>query len=579
MVDKNKRERIFSPLYLAIFSGIILTILIVNGLLEISRTKKGFYRLLEREALALIQHFEKNIKDTISSLQSIEKESVKLQSISSTSEIFLGIEESLAEYLLDIIHSVDRMDGEKPMAPSDLQAFIEQYLISSIEIYDDRGNLLRGWPRVSLSSKRGSLLKELIVNNRSTVIDLFDKPLSEDQWFSIGIRRKTAPGIILLYLNGEQVKILLRQFLLQRAISDVNLREGIIFISILDINLNYLAHTNPYYIGRREDDPFLKDSFKNKKNLSRIYHLKGNEEVFEVVKSIYLKEKPIGLIRIGYSLGEINTLLDQIKKNVALSIFFLLILGILATVLIWVNQNRHLRRMKEMEDRISRAERLSSLGHLAAGVAHEIRNPLNAMSLGLQSLKKEFIPDDRSKRDEYISFTEVILKEIRRINDIIEQFLSLARPFELRLKGSSLKDLLNHLITLFHEEASSKGIDIKLKLNSELPPIKMDYDKLMQSFTNIMKNGIEAMEKGGVLQIEAQSFKDYLDVTFSDSGSGIPQDQMERIFNYYYTTKEKGVGLGLPISHRIIEAHGGEMKIESKLGAGTKVTVRLPISK
>ncbi len=577
MIDKSKKERIFSPLYLAIFSGIILTVLIVNGMLEISRTKNGFYRLLEREALALIQHFEKNIQDTISSLESIERESGRLQSIASTSEIFLGIEESLAEYLLDVIHRVDRVDGEKPMGPSELQAFVEQFLISSIEIYDDRGNLLRGWPQTSLSSKRGSLLKEIITRNRSTVIDLFDKPLLEDHWFSIGIRRKTAPGIILLSLNGEQVKILLRQLLIQRAISDVSLREGILFISIQDINLNYLAHTNPYYIGKKEDDPFLKDSFKNKKKLSRLYRPKGNEEVFEVVKSIYLKDKPICLIRIGYSPDEINRLLDQVKKNVALSIFFLLLLGLLGTILVWVNQNRHLRRMKEMEDRIRRAERLSSLGHLAAGVAHEIRNPLNAMGLGLQRLKKEFIPDDQSKREEYISFTEVILKETRRINDIIEQFLNLARPFELRLRDASLSDLLNHLITLFHEEASSRGIDIKLKLNSEIPPIKMDYEKLMQSFINIIKNGIEAMEKGGVLQIEAQSFKDYLEVTFSDSGSGISQDQMEKIFNYYYTTKEKGVGLGLPISHRIIEAHGGEMKIESKSGYGTKVTVRLPI--
>jgi signal transduction histidine kinase len=269
--------------------------------------------------------------------------------------------------------------------------------------------------------------------------------------------------------------------------------------------------------------------------------------------------------------------LSQIKKNVFLSVFFFLILGISAITLIWVNQNRHLKKMKEMEDRIQLAERISSLGHLAAGVAHEIRNPLNAMGMGLQRLKREFLPPDESKREEYISFTELILKEVRRVNGIIEQFLTLSRPFQLNLKESSLQDLLKHLVTLFQEEASSLGITLQAEIPSDLPLIRMDPERLTQALINIMKNGMQAMGKGGLLRVEARSLKDRLEVTISDSGSGIPPEQMEKIFNYYYTTKDKGVGLGLPIAHRIIEAHEGQMKIESRVGMGTKVTVTLPV--
>jgi signal transduction histidine kinase len=174
---------------------------------------------------------------------------------------------------------------------------------------------------------------------------------------------------------------------------------------------------------------------------------------------------------------------------------------------------------------------------------------------------------------------ELILKEIRRVNQIIEQFLTLSRPFQLNLRKSSLQDLLKNLISLLQEEASSLGITLQTFIPDELPLITMDPETLTQAFINIMKNGMQAMGKGGTLRIEAKLLKDGVEVTISDSGSGIPPDQMEKIFNYYYTTKEKGVGLGLPIAHRMIEAHGGQLRIESQMGSGTKVTVRLPVDR
>ena len=574
---ENKIRRSFSPIYLAIISGIIFSILIINGLLEINRTKNGFYRLLEREAIVLIQHFGKNIQETLTSLQLMESVPGRQLLSRPISGFFFDLEESVAEYLVEAAQRVDQIDNEKPLNSSDLQSLIDQYLITSIEIYDSKGNLLRSWPSPIPSIERRTLLRDLSEKKRSVVIDLFGKPLSEDHWFSIAILRKTNPGIVALHLNGEQIKRLLRQFAIQRAISDIGLKEGILYISVQDSQFNILVHTDPTFTRKREEDSFLKSSLQSNQPLSRFLQPTEGEEVFEVVKSFSLKDKPMGLIRIGYSSKEIYPLLSQVKKSVVLSIFFFLILGVSAIILIWVNQNRHLRKLKEMEDRIQLAERLSSLGHLAAGVAHEIRNPLNAIGMGLQRLKREFPPQEESKKEEYLSFTELIFKEIRRVNEIIEQFLTLSRPSQLNMKLSSLQDLLKNLGTLLQEEASSQGIQIQAETNSDLPLIKMDNEKLTQAFLNIMKNGMQAMEQGGVLHVETQSFKDRVEVSFSDSGSGIPPEQMEKIFNYYYTTKEKGVGLGLPIAHRIIEAHGGQLKVESQVGFGTKVTVLLPV--
>jgi signal transduction histidine kinase len=471
---------------------------------------------------------------------------------------------------------VDQIDREKPLNPSDLQTLIAEYHITSIEIYDPKGNLLRGWPSPSPSPGKKIFFQELIEKKRPVALDLFGKPLSENHLFSIAIWRRMVPGIIALTLNGEEMKRLLQQFAIQRAISDIGLREGILYISVQDSSLNTLAHTDTTLIGKREEDVFLRNSLQRTTVLSRRHQSSSGEIIFEVVKSFSLSDQTMGLIRIGYSQKEIRPVLSQIKKNVALSISFFLILGISAITLIWVNQNRHLTKMKDLEDRIQLAERLSSLGHLAAGVAHEIRNPLNAMGMGLQRLKREFLPPDESKKEEYISFMELILKEIRRVNEIIEQFLTLSRPFQLNLRKSSLQDLLKNLITLFQEEAFSERITLQADIPSELPSVQMDPERLTQAFINIMKNGMQAMGQGGTLRVESKFLKESVEIVISDSGSGIPPDQMEKIFNYYYTTKEKGVGLGLPIAHRIIEAHGGQLKIESRVGSGTKVIVTLP---
>jgi signal transduction histidine kinase len=575
--EGNRIKSSFPPIYLAILCGIILTILIINGILEINRTKNGFYLLLKREGIAFIQNFEKNIQESLTTLELLENPSGSSYPTSLLSGNLYGLDESVAEYLLEAARRVDQMDRERPLNASDLQSLADQYLVTSIEIYDSRGNLLRGSLIPSRSPTKEGLLRGLIEKKRSVAIDLFGKPLSEDHWFSIAILRKITPGMIAFYLNGEQMKRLFRQFTIQRSISDMSLREGILFISVQDSDLNTLASTDSGFIEKKEEDPFLISALRSDQPLSRVQESKKGEEIFEVAKSVSFKKERIGVIRIGYSAKEIYPVLNHIKKNVILSISFFLILGISAITLLWVNQNRHLKKMKEMEDRIQLAERLSSLGHLAAGVAHEIRNPLNAMGMGLQRLRREFLPQEESKKEEYLSFTDLILKEVRRVNEIIEQFLTLSRPFQLNLKASSLQDLLRNLITLFKEEASSQGINLQAEMRDELPLIKMDSEKLTQALINIMKNGMQAMEQGGILRIETHPFKDRVDVVILDSGSGIPSDQMEKIFNYYYTTKERGVGLGLPLAHRIIEAHGGQLKVESKVGAGTKVTITLPI--
>jgi signal transduction histidine kinase len=572
-------RRSFSPVYLAILSGIILVILIINGLLEINRTQRGFLLLLEREANLILESLQKDIEETSEALKLLDSSPEERLSHPSLSAFLNGLEEFVAEYLVDTAYRVDQRDQSRPLVALELQALANEFIVSAIEFYDVKGDLLKSWPSPPFPLNRRPLLRELIVKKRSVVIDLFGKSLvGEGLWFSIAVQRRGAPGIVALYLDGQQMKQLLWQFATQRGISNLGLREGILYVSVFDEHLRRVAHTDSAFIGKTEEEPFLRDSLQKSGLVSRRYRSKTGESVFEVAKPIAFAPEGKALLSMGYSLKELQPVLSQIKRNVALSIFFFLLFGVLAVTLIWVNQNRYLRRMKGMEDRIRLAERLSSLGHLAAGVAHEIRNPLNAIGMGLQRLRREFVPQEEPKKQEYLAFADVMSKEIRRVNDIVEQFLTLSRPSQLHLTTASLQELLKNLVLLLQEEASSRGIRLQLEMTPELPSIKMDAEKLMQALLNLVKNGLQAIENGGTVRIETRVLKNRIEVSISDTGAGISSDQMEKIFNYYYTTKEKGVGLGLPIAHRIIEAHGGQLTVESQVGSGTKVTIALPVT-
>jgi signal transduction histidine kinase len=225
---------------------------------------------------------------------------------------------------------------------------------------------------------------------------------------------------------------------------------------------------------------------------------------------------------------------------------------------------------------LSRKERLSELGNLAATVAHEIRNPLNSVSMGLQRLKGEFSPT--RDHEEYAHFLALMQNEVRRLNDIVEQFLSLARPLNLKREAIAVEAFLEELSTLVAGDAQSSKVQIELAVAPNLPPLNADPNYLKQLLLNLILNGFQSMPQGGRLTIAAGADKDCLELTVADCGMGIEPDKLEKIFEPYFTTKTTGSGLGLSISRRIAEAHGGTVVVKSQTGQGSRFVVRLPFS-
>jgi two-component system sensor histidine kinase HydH len=232
--------------------------------------------------------------------------------------------------------------------------------------------------------------------------------------------------------------------------------------------------------------------------------------------------------------------------------------------------------LKKFEEEAKRSERLSALGNLAAGVAHEIRNPLNAISITAQRLKTEFVP--QRDKEEYISFIKTILDEIKSLDNTINQFLSLAKAQKLSLVPTDMGRFLNEVVDLVEIEAKEKNIQVTRDI-APLRETRIDPDELKRALLNIMLNGIQATPSSGALNIRAHlddSQRNVL-IRIMDSGVGIPKENLSNIFQPYFSTKEKGTGLGLSIAYRIISDHKGRVEVDSEVGKGTVFTIRLPI--
>ena len=231
--------------------------------------------------------------------------------------------------------------------------------------------------------------------------------------------------------------------------------------------------------------------------------------------------------------------------------------------------------IKKIHSQLFRSEKLASLGKLAAGVAHEINNPLTGI-LTNSSLLLEDLDKDDPRRDD----ADIIVKETIRCREIVKRLLDFAKQTKPQKKWTNVNMLIENIILLVRNQTSFRNIAIEKTLEQNLPEILSDTDQIQQVFINIVLNAAEAMTTGGRLQIESALTTDgeFISVRFKDTGPGIPEEHRERIFDPFYTTKEHGTGLGLSISYGIVEQHGGTISVESCPGKGSTFTIQLPVT-
>ena len=284
----------------------------------------------------------------------------------------------------------------------------------------------------------------------------------------------------------------------------------------------------------------------------------------------------LGVVEIVQDLSGDYKTIFQIQILVVITCTVLM--GALFVVLVFVVkrgegiiQKRAMERLR-LKERLAHAERLSSMGEMAAGISHEIRNPLGIIRSSAELLKKKI-----AKIDPQNTIPDIIVEEASRLNRIITDFINYAKPREPNMTLCRLEEIIDKNITFLEAQNKEQGCVIKKNFQNHLPEIMADSTMLYQSFLNILINAMQAMPDGGRILVEISSNDHWVTVHFDDEGQGIPSENLDKIWDPFFTTKDQGTGLGLGIVKNIVESHGGGVQIVNRPVRGTRVTIELPV--
>jgi signal transduction histidine kinase len=403
--------------------------------------------------------------------------------------------------------------------------------------------------------------------------------------FGIAVTAHSFAGVIAVHADAEYLLNFRRESGLQRLIEDLGNQPGVVEVSLLDRDFTVLASSDASAVGRREAGTLLREALESGTVKAQRQDCPGCE-VYQVVKPLALGDKRVGLIRLGLSTEALSSVTRQAQRGILWYSLGLLAVGVVGAAAIFWMQARHLAERRRLEAAVAHEQRLSALGNLAAGVAHEIRNPLNAISIGLQRLRLEFAPAAPEAGKDYTRLARIIEAEVARLNAIVEQFLTLARPLRLTLADEPLAPVLAEVLTLLSSQAAAQGVRLAEDGRLADARVRLDRRQLIHALMNILLNALQAMPKGGTLGVRAEVAAisgDGADagtiarITIADSGPGIAPEHLDRVFEPYFTTKENGTGLGLALTRRIILEHHGSIRAETVPDGGAHFIIDLPI--
>jgi len=397
----------------------------------------------------------------------------------------------------------------------------------------------------------------------------------------VGALRRPDGGVVCAGMDAAVLAAERRRIGPGRLLQALGQRSGTAFLALQDAGGILAATPNVDRLSSLAGDTLLTRVMATGAPATREVVFAGRR-VLERVTRLDVAGRPVSLLRVGLELGEVERRQREIGRSLAVhSLLLLVALGAGAALLIasrrlaaartaWAQARREVTALEEER---ARRERSFALGELASGVAHEIRNPLNAIHVVAQRLGREFVPTQDEA--EYRQLTGTVRGEVGRINRIVEQFLRYARPAAPDLRPTDAAALVRNVVTLVQGRFEAKGVAIAVSAPARLDLVA-DPDLLRQALHNLLDNALAACPAGARTDVELRADGDRVLLVVSDTGCGIAPADLDRIFNLYHTTKPDGTGLGLAVVDQVAAQHGGRAQADGRPGGGAVFTLDLP---
>lgn len=572
----REQRPFLQPIAVGIVCAVIIALILGMGLMDLQRIDRTLVGFLENRGQGIVSVAERLAQENLNNLIQASKQEQKTPSASDA----FSPQKLLINALVEVGREVDTRWQADRLSEEYLKKFADEKGILLIAVMDKKERVVfqnRLLPPEYLPGNQASKKRR-----QEITIDLFNQLGALKKIGFVALKRRDGSGTIIIALDPEGLRFWGTKVSIEKAIRELGegQGQGLSYFMVMDAKDKPLGSAGKIPLAWQSWEMPVSGLLSGKVPVGSRKVVYLEKPLLDMGMPFSLNGKIVGYVRLGLDRGGAEAILAENRKNVFIFMGLTIIVAFLSMWLLYANQNRHLAGIVKMERQLEKAERLSALGQLAAGVAHEIRNPLNAISMASQRLKRDYVPLDEEKAKEFQTMTGVIRDEIRRLNGIIEEFLTFSKSRRLNLHDFPVTEVLQKIVHLVQEEASAAGITIETRWEKVQAVIPMDVDKLQQALLNFIKNAMESITGGGRIAISVEKpVPGWIKIKISDTGCGMTAEEIEMSFSPDYTTKEKGLGLGLPLAHEIIRGHGGEIRVTSQKDKGTVFDILLPAEK
>ena len=569
------------PLAVALVCAVFIGLILTMGLIDLRRSERTLSGFMEAQGMRIVGVVERLAEENMKTMIQASQKAGGSAFVPLTEQV-ISPQIFLTDKIVAMAREIDNHWKREHLSAGYIRQYAEEKNLWLLAVLNAWGQVIfmNRNPQDEPSRPDGrSAIKERRPTNAAELLSRLNALNRSKKIGFIALSRKDGSGTIVIGLDQNSARYWGTRVSVEKAIEKLGegQGQGLVYLTVRDKKGMPLGSTGKLPAEWKNENPLVEMVLGGTTRIESRKVIHDGKSVLEIVAPLHMSGEIAGVIRLGLERGNTDRIVDENRRNMFVFLAFVVLIALLSMWLLYHNQNRHLAGIIKMERQLEKAERLSSLGQLAAGVAHEIRNPLNAISMASQRLKRECSPADEEKRKEFETLAAVIRDEIRRLNGIIEEFLTFSKSRRLDLRDCPVQEVLQKIVNLISTEAASRGIALRTDWGEKPIVIPMDMDKLQQAFLNFIKNAMESINGEGTVTLAVREVENgQVSVRITDTGCGMTTEEVERIFNPEYTTKEKGLGLGLPLSHEIIRGHGGEIRVLSRKGKGTTFEILLP---